>query len=155
MSGFGSTSLGRILAQGGGASHTGDTNLATLATVTLPGGSMEANGQLQINTVWTFGGAAGTKTFKVNLGASAILNATATATMVNGRYPIVVQNQGATGSQVSHTGGAFGATTTAGWVVSSSVDTTVDQTITLTGQLGSAADTITLASYQIILYPKG
>ena len=35
-----------------------------------------------------------------------------------------------------------------------SLDTSVEQTLAIKGQLGSATDTITLESYQVTLFPK-
>ena len=156
MSGFGSTALGRILAQSAApVSHTGDTAEFTFATITIPANSLGANGRVQVIAQLTIPGNTNSKTARIRFGGTQICaGTTSSAGSVGIDIMGMVANRGATNSQSFRAGSAvLGASASAS--ATAAVDTTADVSLTITGQLGVGTDTITLESYQVILYPKG
>jgi hypothetical protein len=145
----------RILAQSAVAvSHTGDTNETTLATVTIPAGAMRANGSVEIISQWSGTASANNKTRKVKFGAT-VYHGVAATTSPLVRVFTRIMNRGAANSQVGpNNNDANGWTASAGSLQTSAVDTTAAVSITFTGQLASAGETITLENYVVKLYPR-
>lgn len=147
---------GIVLAQSSvPVSHTGDTTEFTLAMVTIPAGAMGVNGRLAVETRFTLIGTAGAKTGKIKLGSTAFVTGSIGATRTTYKQSAEIQNRNSASSQYcgatpadSSGSGAFTSTTGA-------EDTRASLTLAITGTLASATDTITLESYQVILYPKG
>ncbi|HRK63829.1 MAG TPA: DUF2793 domain-containing protein [Terricaulis sp.] len=138
-----------IAASGISASHTGSTSETTLASIILPGGALGPHGALRISSQWSHTNSANNKTLRYRLGGSVLMAPvlTASASSVHQRS---IQNRGVTNAQVTHGSGfpnSFGGTTNA--VVTTSVDTTVDQTLTITGQLATGGESVVLESYLI------
>lgn len=152
MSGFASTALGRILAQGQGISHTGDTTETALATIALP--PLGPNDRIEVRAQYSCTNNANTKTARARLGGiGGTLYATGAMTTSSCQLVFYIQNKGATNSQEGSSQAASGS---AAPIVTSALDTTTSQNLVLSGLCNtSAADTITLSSYQVILYPKG
>lgn len=130
-----------------------DTSENALATITVPGGMMGANDFLQVETSWTVNNNANSKFMNVRFsGASGTLYGTAQlASGVSARYVTTIHNRNSVSSQVG--GGPPGSTYTLGTsaIPTSSVDTSVDTTIVITAQKGTAGDTMTLERYSVIL----
>ena len=126
-----------------------DTNENTLATYTLPGGTMGLNDSIEAWVVFTNNNSGGTKTFKIDFGGTDYLAGSATTTLA---YHAIKQitNRNSLSSQVG-AASAMGIGTGAGAVVTSSVNTAADVVITITGTKSSGADTITLEAYSIRL----
>lgn len=140
----------RLLAYGGGAlSHTGNTSETTLATYTMPGGTMGINSAVRITTLWSYTNSANFKTLRVKFGGTAYLF-TAPTTTANVQAATIVRNRGSLSSQVgfaSSAGGSFQSTSAT--ATTSSVDTSANVDITFTAQLASSGETITLEAYTI------
>lgn len=155
VSGLGVSIVGnapRIIAQYAvAASHTGNTNETTLATITVPGGIMGPNGAIRITTYWSWNSTAGTKTVRHRFAGNAIGGNQGT-TSRGAEFMRMVRNRGSVSSQIVRDAFNLG-------VVSSevpsvlSVDTTVNQDITLTAQLGTGTDSITLEGYTVEVLP--
>lgn len=140
----------QVLAQTGVAvSHTGDLLETTLATITVPAGLMGPNSVLRIIPLFSYTNSANTKTLRVDFGGTDFYSVPATTTTVSQQL-IMIRNQGATNAQVGHASSVVagvGATATA--KTTAAVDTSTDQTITITGQLANAGETITLEGYTV------
>lgn len=139
------------------ASLTGSTSETALATITIPAGAMGLNGGVEVRSVWSMTNNANTKTPRVRFGGAAgtqyaALAATTSSTVSDVRR---IRNRNAANSQVGAfpAGGSVGLGANGNAVVTSSVDTSAAVDIVLSGQLGSAADTITLESYEVWLVP--
>jgi len=136
------------------ASVTGTVSETTLATIAVPAGAMGLNGAIQIISRWTFNNTANNKTLRVKFAGTDFLGYSATNS-ATGEILTIIQNRGVANSQIGDrlaVSGALG-TTTANWVTSA-IDTTVSQNITLTATLANTGETITLESYQVqILNP--
>ena len=145
-----------ILALSGAAVPlTGGTGETTLATITVPAGLMGLNGIIQIRTTWSMTNNANNKTCRVRFsGASgtqflaAVLPSAQTA-----QNMCIIQNRNSLSSQVGHTSGTFNSFNfNTGALTTASVNTAVDTTIVISGQLASGADTMTLESYIVELF---
>lgn len=134
--------------------HTGTTNETTLATIAIPAGAMGVSGALRVITVWSYTNSANNKTFRARLGGSTFATAVVTTTASSSSL-WEVWNRNAANSQVSNGSGAgagLGASGNA--TVTLAVDTSVAQNLTITAQLASAGETITLEAYTVeILNP--
>lgn len=135
---------------------TGSTNETQLALVNVAAGALGINGSLRITTLWSVNNDADAKTGRIRLGGIAgtqimALNMASTATY---QLMHIVRNRGAANSQVFQVvTAASNFTSSSGVVGTASVDTAVSQDLVISGQLASAADTITLEAYTVELVP--
>lgn len=139
------------------ASVTGTTAETTLATITIPGGLLGPNGQFEIETLWSYTSSANLKTFNTKFDGVGIHTL---GTNTNGQVSMTahqrVANRNSQSSQVMHrssTVNYFAMITSA--VTTSTVDTSVDKNLTISGVLASAGETITLESWVLRLRRKG
>jgi hypothetical protein len=132
------------------ASVTGTTAETTLVTIAVP--PMRANDRLRITVQWGHVGTAGTWTVRTKFAGTSFGDIGAfSAGNPSARTQVEISNRNATNAQI---GAAIGQanwsqSTTAG--VTSAIDTSITQNITLTGQLASAADTVSVESYLVEL----
>ena len=134
------------------ASVTATTAEETLATVTLPGGSLGANGSLLIEALWSANSDADDKTVRFKLGGTTFQQVLVT-TSVTVFNSVTIFNRNSQSSQVANQlSGGYGASANA--VVTGSIATASDQTILITGQKEQAADTLTLEAYRILALYK-
>lgn len=135
------------------ASVTGTLSETALATVTIKAGVMGTNGQLRITTLWSHTNSANTKTERVRLGGiggTAFLEVNATTTD-SGQLMTMIRNRNSASSQVGANSGSSGLGLLAGAIATASLDTAAAQDIAITGQLVTAAESITLESYSVEL----
>ncbi|MBJ7440578.1 MAG: hypothetical protein JHD35_16330 [Sphingopyxis sp.] len=139
-----------ILAQSSVAvSHTGDTSEHGFATVSVPAGAIGANGSMEIFSLWSYPNSVNNKTLKTKLGGTTIgtqLETAAQSTVMM----VHIGNRGSQSSQIANPA-QFSTSTAA--VVATSIDTSIAQDITLTGQLASPGETLKLESYLIRIHP--
>lgn len=146
--------LPRVVGQSAvAASVTGTTNETTLATILIPAGALGVNGSLRITTLWSYTNSANNKTIQVKFGGTAFFSAINTTTASYNDQTIIRNRSVST--QVAHLAnagnrlGSSGSAPTTG-----AIDTAVAQTVTITGTLASAGETITLEGYTVeILNP--
>lgn len=138
-------------------SVTGNTNETQLASIKVPANSMGPNGRLRITTLWSWTNSANNKVTRVRLGGAAGTvfgerTATTTASM-QGLTQIV--NNGAANAQKGRPIGSLFAPygDSAGVILTSAIDTTVDTTVYISGQLANSGETITLEAYTVELIP--
>jgi len=135
---------------------TGSTSETALATIAIPARAMGANGVLRVTQLVSTVNNANAKTVRIRLGgiSGAEFFAASIASTITMRNQIQIQNRNSQSSQVAHaisTLNCFQAT--AAVPCTQAVDTSVALNLVITGQLGNAADTITLESYTVeILY---
>jgi hypothetical protein len=127
---------------------TGTVAETVLATINIPGGMMGPNGALRITPLISTTNNANNKTCTIKLGASSVFNLTATANAAHNLHASV-RNRGSQASQISTNGGNYGPVFTA----ASTIDTSVDQLLTIRGTLANAGDTITLEGYTVEVLP--
>lgn len=155
MSGFFATPKLRVLASSAvAASHAGNTNETILATITIPAGAMGANGTLRISADWTITSSANNKTLRFRLGGigGTALTGTAFTTVANAFHRTLVINRNSASSQWSSTDRSRGTDGVSTYeTVTAAIDTSVAQTLVITGQLATAGETITLENYLVEL----
>lgn len=139
------------------SSVTGTTTETTLATVTIPGGSMGPNGALRIDVSASWTANTNLKTLNIKLGGTLIGGfGRSGATETGARTQVVVENRGSQTSQVisqpSATSIIFGVFTVA-YPATLTKDTSQDLALTITGTLANSADTITLERYLVEVIP--
>lgn len=133
-------------------SVTGTVAETTLATIQLPGGRLGDNGQLRIHTLWSVTNNANNKQLRTRL-AGAQLTSLGVTAVLSVNHEQLVANRGGPVAQVTvfNAANPYGSSTSA--VQTFAIDTSVDQIITLTGQLANTGDTITLEAYLVEIFP--
>lgn len=133
------------------SAHTGDTNETDLSTFTMTGGTMTATGAIVIRAAGTVSGAAGTKQLRLYLGSTAIQAFSAVTGTEDWSFLTSVSNTAASAQRITSYNVAPNSTAVAFDYTTSAVDTSANQTIKVTGQLGNAADTITQTVFEIFV----
>lgn len=145
----------KIIAQEAGTIYTltGTTASTTMKSVTIPAYTLGKNGRYRITAHFTFTNAtANSKTFFIRHDSVQVLAAAFTAN-VQERVQVEIANQNSLSSQlisIPGTSYGFGPTNTA--LLEGTVNTGVDKTISFTGTLADATDTMVLRSYVIEAY---
>lgn len=125
----------------------------TLATVTVPGGAMGVNGSLRTDNNWSIANTAGAKTQSVKFSATTVASRTA-GSQSGLRGFAKLSNRGNLASQVlfaSTIQTPFGDGAIGGY---STIDTSINQNLTFTGQLTVATDYIILEGYTVEVLPE-
>lgn len=124
-------------------SVTGTTVETTLWSTTIPGGSIGANGTMEVEALLTVTGSANAKTIQAKFGSTVVIwNATSTASIVTMRPNALVVNNGSESSQIIHTNAIIWPSSV---VIGSATEASAgDLTLSITGTLASAGETITL-----------
>jgi hypothetical protein len=142
-----------VLAQSGVAvSHTGNTSLTNLATVTVPGGLMGKNGRLRITSLWSMTNNANGKSVSAALAGTAFYNVTVSS-IRSLQLLTTIANRGAQNSQVGSPNDMVGTGTSTSAPTTAAIDTSADQDAKLEIILANSGDTITLESYSIEVMP--
>lgn len=139
-------------------SVTGTVDETELATFTLPGGLVSANGVIEISSFWAVTNSANNKILKIKIGltsdtasgGSSIVNRTETTILYHQHF-CALRSANATNSQKavsSSLATGFGSTT--GTIFTNTYDLTTDKKIFCTGQLANTGETITLRGYRAI-----
>lgn len=134
--------------------YNGGTTEVTLMSVTVPGNSLGANGMLATEGLIqaTSPTNANTKTVFTKFAASTF-GGTAVTNSVSAGFRAAMRNRGS-GRQVSALSGRADWTqSSSGAATQFSVDSTVDQVCTITGQLSVASDYIILEGYTVEVLP--
>lgn len=135
------------------ATLTGTTSEVVIATVTVPAGAMGANGALEAVVTIQSSSSASTKTSRIRfggIGGTAYMSNAVTTTPLTMQHYQRITNANSQAVQVggfSSTVGGFQGSGSA--PVTGALDTSTNTTLVITGQLTSAADTITVSSYTV------
>lgn len=135
----------------GPGAFTGVSTAQTAYSFNVPGGLMGQDGVLEITGTFGYTGTTSSKNMTVKLGTATIYSfTTTTAANISTQAFLTVQNQNKTNAQVTNQGGTVGANTAA--QVYSSIDTTVTQTLAVSGTK-VAADNLVFDAFSAILTP--
>lgn len=128
-----------------------DTDYVTLATVTVPAGTMNYNGKIVIEQDWKHTNSANTKNLRIDWGGNWITGPSVTA-VVNSLFLLVIKNANSLSSQVMLNGIAYSSSALD---TTSSVDTTQDVAIDFKCSWGAnvAGEQIILRGYSVWYYP--
>lgn len=137
-------------------SVTGTASETTLATISVPGGLMSANGTLEVSTLWSYTNAATSRNIRARFGAGAISFFSGTVTTSNtAQCKFYLRNTNSTSAQVCQPIGliqTFAASTST--FATYTQDTSIDFNITLSATLTDTSQTVTLEGYTIF-YTEG
>lgn len=130
---------------------TGTTAETTLANIPIPGGVMGPNGLIRVTTSWNINAnSVNAKTAKLYFGG--VLMMSIDMASQNGlHHQFILRNRGTQQAQSRSNSLA----TSFGFIGHSmnTVDTSLDQVVSLRGQLGVAGDSITLEAYSVEVLP--
>ncbi len=146
-----------ILAQSAVAATTltGTTTETAAQNYTLPGNLMGLNGKLRIFTKWTLTNNANTKTLRFRFGGTGIsgtaLSDPQSTSQTSLHVTAEIENRNSLSSQIGGNGTVNLTGSTNAWRTAT-VNTATDQLLAITAQLGVGTDSVTLESYQIVLY---
>ncbi|GAB4072800.1 hypothetical protein KHC28_00835 [Ancylobacter sonchi] len=129
---------------------TGTTVQTVLATINIPANTLKPNDSIRVTSLWSHDNSSNSKNMRVRFGPEYFSNVSAT-TSSSSRLQVQIYNrerdtefhQVAAAPALS----AFGASSVG--VLTQSVSTNVDRSVTLTGQLASADGSITLEAYTV------
>lgn len=138
-----------IYSSGSAVVLTGTTAETTLASLTIPGGLLGASGTIIVIALWSHTNNANTKTKRVKYGSFAAPYTETTSVSSRDYFSM---HQRSTNAQVTYSASGFGNSASA--LLTGSIDSTVDQTLSITGQLASASDTLTLEAIRVEVYPS-
>lgn len=134
-----------------------DTAYVTIATATLPGGTMGLHSKLVIIPDWDYPASASRKLMAVDFGASNIsavdIDGASLPTYRMGKILLELQNLGSLSVQKTMNGSSYGVSPNPR--VSSAIDTSQDVTISFKCKWNAAtlSETITLLGYSIWHWP--
>lgn len=137
------------------ASHTGDTVLTTVLSVTLPGGLMGPNGYCKVRARWSRNSSgSGNAACVAAFGGTTISNISLATSLLALEDVRTVSNVNSESSQraLASTNSAFGAG--AGANITPAVNTASDVTISFQVALANSSDTATLEEYSISTFYK-
>lgn len=137
----------------GPGAYTGATTEITVISTTINGGLLGSNGSVCVDALALVNNNVNSKTVRVRLGSTAVLTNTNASTLIVYTPKVAIANQGDPARQIS-TNGLVGGNTSIGAVVLSNVDTTADQTLTVTLQLATATDFVGLLSSRVEVIPR-
>lgn len=126
----------------------------TMATITIPAGMMQANSVIDIVYAFTITGATSWKQVLIDFGGTSYTDIQVSPGVGLYRGICQVANRNSLSSQVGGqgtTGSFLGIGTTTAAVVTSAVNTANAVTMLITGQCGSASDSIRLEHYHVNL----
>lgn len=136
---------------GVGTNVTGTTAETTLATLQLPAGALGPNGCVRVTLNLSHTNNANVKTARIRLGgvSGTAFLACGLVSQARTHVQLTIYNRNSQSAQI----GSINSGNTSGFGQSTSnqttgtIDTSVDQTIVISGELANAADTITLEGY--------
>jgi hypothetical protein len=147
----------KVLAQSAvQVSHTGDTAEFTFATITIPAGAMGANGSVYVEAIFSHTSNANTKTPRIKFGGTLVAGFAVTSTTATSKFGNTIHNRNSQSSQAFLPSSIIGPFTNGTSVAlgTAAINTANATDITITGQLGTGTDTISLEAYKVILCPK-
>lgn len=137
---------------GGATTVTGTTVETLIYSQVIPAHSVGPRGVILMRVLCsTTVSNTNTKTFRLKLGGVTLASGSLTSVLTAGST-YVIYAMGAENSQASHPGLFTAQTTTGSALATSSIDMTVDQTLSITVQLQNSADNATLvgANMQVL-----
>lgn len=132
-------------------SGAANTNENTLATISIPAGSMGPNGVLRVYTSWACTNSANNKTFRIKLGSTSY-GAQVSTTITGLTMSSVIQNRNDAASQIASSGVMSASSGLLSQLNTTGTENTASAlNLTLTGQKASAGETLTLNNYMVEL----
>lgn len=133
---------------------TGTTTETVLWQGTITANALGKNGVLRITHLWSYTNSANTKNLRVRfdgIGGTVFFN-NAASTTNSTQSQTIIRNRNSTSSQIGFASGSANSfSTSTGNPITSSINTTGNVLLVLTGQLGTSTETIQLESVDVEL----
>lgn len=146
-----------VVAQSGVALSHSETGQDELVEVTIPANSMGPNGRIRITALWSCNESATYKQPRIYFsggGGTMYGFGHLTTTAISFKQQVEIANRNDPASQIGgHLGAQGGWSTGDGAALTSTADTTEDTTVSFQANLEDGADTLTLQSYLVELFP--
>lgn len=150
------TVLGAAFVLGGSgqaSTVTGTTAETVLASVNVPGGLLWPGGMLRVTSLWSMTGSTNVKTFRNRYGGFDICG----SRQISAGTTIAMSMQRMMFARAAAQQIAFASwndlTTNASANLAGAIDSTVDQTLTITAQLALAGESVTLEAWLVEVLP--
>lgn len=144
----------QVLARSGAAlSLTGTASLTNMATITVPGNLLGVSGSLVLAMDTSQTNNANAKTFRASYGGTTFYGASYASSASGYVNRSIFRNRGAANSQVSAGPAISGPGVTGVTVTTAAIDSTADQSLLLSIQLGNSADTAAIEGYIVTVIP--
>lgn len=140
-----------VLGSGGPSTPVTVAGEATHATVVIPN-LVGLTGQIRVTPLWKYTSSAVVKTMRVRIGGTVVATVTTTTTLTT-QFQSITRAQGATNAQATQasSGSAFLGAVSASAVITS-IDLSVAQNLTITGEIASGtSDSMQLLGYIVEL----
>lgn len=138
--------IGLLAQSGAPVSVTGTTTETVQASIPIPAGVVGPNGVLRITPLWSAPVNADSNTYRCRV-AGTVLFATTLAN--DGSFSPIITARNTGSALVALGGTSLGVGGSGSVPTSLAVDMTAPQSLTITAQLASAADTVTLLGYTV------
>jgi len=135
-------------APSGATTVTGITTEATLASVTIPGGSVGPRGSIRVHLLCSVNNDASVKTLRVKLGNTTFASSSLASVATTSGWVHIYQ-RGVQNSQVCHPSIISSLTSSGAAVVIGAEDLSTDKLLTITGQLADGTDSMTLEAWSV------
>jgi hypothetical protein len=135
-------------------SYTSPTTTQSLFSFTVPGGIMGANGQMYIETEYTYPSNANSKIGRVDYGGVSLIAGAVTTSVVQTAQKWLT-NRGSTGKQFSRPASSPTVGVSAVATTQPTIDTESNQTMTFSATLANAADYVTFENFNVLTYFAG
>lgn len=145
-----------VAAVGSGIAYAQTTGSdITLANVTLPGGALGPYGQLRVTALYSQNSSAGAKTGTLRIGG-ALAHTRARTTALAESFYGAIRNRGVANRQVTSLNNYATEPNSSGPspLFTLTVDTAVDQSLVLSGQVAAAGDYIVLDAFEFEVRPS-
>lgn len=146
---IGSTGGGAVTGSNSAYTQTTAADV-TLVNVTVPGGTMGANGAVRTVARWSLTNNANSKSVKLNFGGTSTLSNTPTSAAGFGSI-YTIRNRGVANKQFAP---SYTSDTTSGTPLFPAIDTSVDVALTFPVQMATATDYVVLEGFSIELMPS-
>lgn len=141
-----------LLCDGAGYTVTGTTSETELLAVTIPGGLMSANGQIEVVSYWSETNNANAKTIRMKIGgfSGTTINSIGAVSFLTMNDLLIVRNDNSTTAQKGMSSSTSGVGSAGTATVSSAIDTSSDFQLSFTGQLTVGTDSIGLVALHVV-----
>lgn len=136
-----------VNAQSAASAHTGTTAETVLRTITIPAGSMAANGRIICEFKVSRSGAGGAATIRARLGGiggDIMFSVSLSSANATGIYRVTIENQNSASSQVGCASGVTGAGNSASAIYTGTQNTGSAADLVITAELVNSGDSVTL-----------
>lgn len=141
-----------LACDGVGYTATGTTSETELVSVTIPGGLMSSNGQLEVVSYWSETNNANAKTIRMKIGgfSGTSMNTITSVSFFTMNNLLIIRNDNSTTAQRGMPSSTTGVGTSTTSVSTAAIDTSVDFQLTFTGQVTVITDSVRVVAFHVV-----